>query len=125
MADKIINSRIVSKNDTESNWTANDPILLDGECVFVRFSDGSVRAKVGDGASRFDALPYADDDIRADINNIISLPSSSSADNGKILSVQNGVASWVEMTYKVVPITQTEYDALASKDSNTLYVIGV
>ena len=43
------NARIRQKRDTSANWTAKDPILLDGEIIIVDTASGSVRKKVGDG----------------------------------------------------------------------------
>ena len=46
------NARIRQKRDTSANWTAKDPILLDGEIIIVDTASGSVRKKVGDLTSR-------------------------------------------------------------------------
>ena len=35
MAQKIINARAKNKRDTSANWTAADPVLLDGEIIIV------------------------------------------------------------------------------------------
>ena len=35
MANKELNSRIRWKKDTSSNWTSNNPVLLDGEIAIV------------------------------------------------------------------------------------------
>ena len=46
------NARIRQKRDTSANWTAKDPILLDGEIIIVDTASGSVRKKVGDGTKK-------------------------------------------------------------------------
>ena len=44
------NGRIVLRNDTTANWTANkNTVLLKGETGFEFHEDGSVTMKVGDG----------------------------------------------------------------------------
>lgn len=92
------NARIKHRRDSETNWSTNNPALLNGECVIVDMDDGSVRIKIGDGVNNFTSLPYVDDDLRDAISSL---------------------------SYKIQPITQTEYDALTTKDTNTLYVIEV
>lgn len=47
------NARIRQKRDTSANWTAKDPILLDGEIIIVDTASGSVRKKVGDGTKKY------------------------------------------------------------------------
>lgn len=57
MADKLINTRIRQKNDTEANWKSKDPVLLKGELAFS--SDKNGRFKIGDGKSKWSTLAYA------------------------------------------------------------------
>ena len=66
MAEKTLQTRIMSKYDTYSNWTTNNPVLLAGEiavCV-VPASAGAVTQepaillKVGDGTSHFNDLVF-------------------------------------------------------------------
>ena len=47
MAQKIINARAKNKRDTSANWTAADPVLLDGEIIIVDTAEGEVRTKIG------------------------------------------------------------------------------
>lgn len=97
MSDIVINARIKHKRDSEVNWSTNNPALLKGECVIVDMDDGSIRIKIGDGINNFTSLPYADDDLRNIISEINAVPSSTTDDDGKILSVSNGVATWVSI----------------------------
>ena len=53
------NARIRQKRDTSANWTAKDPILLDGEIIIVDTASGSVRKKVGDGTKKYSQLPLS------------------------------------------------------------------
>ena len=53
MADKTINVRHVQKHDTESNWSTNNPVLLEYELGFVK---GSTKYKIGDGNTKWNDL---------------------------------------------------------------------
>lgn len=65
MATKQFNSRIQWKKDTASNWTSNNPVLLNGEIAIVVTNTNETRFKIGDGTSSFTALPYQDEAVRA------------------------------------------------------------
>ena len=56
-----LDSRIQMKQDTEANWTSNNPVLLDGETVISLQSDGTVRKKTGNGTSNYNQLNYDDE----------------------------------------------------------------
>ena len=54
------------------------------------------------------------------------VPGATSTDNNKVLSIVDGKPAWVaQSSYKIEPITQENYDALTTKDDNTLYIIEV
>lgn len=57
------NTRISLKKDTSSNWTQNNPVLLDGEMIIVATNAGDVRMKIGDGTSTYTELPFTDEKI--------------------------------------------------------------
>lgn len=57
-------ARIKFKRDTSSNWTSNNPILLNGEIILVDTDSGELRAKVGDGVKSYTQLPFSDEVIR-------------------------------------------------------------
>lgn len=62
MANKILNTRIKQKIDTEANWIASDIILLLGETAYVVDSMENptvLKFKVGNGVNSFADLPYA------------------------------------------------------------------
>lgn len=70
MATKQFNSRIQLKKDTSANWTANNPVLLNGEIAIVITNAGETRFKVGDGTSSFTALPFQDEFIQDSITEV-------------------------------------------------------
>ena len=51
--------RICARNDTISNWSSNNPILLKGELA-IEYSDDHTKCylKCGDGIHTFNDLPY-------------------------------------------------------------------
>ena len=64
--DKILQTRISLKYDTYANWHSKNPTLLEGEVAVVVVPDpvGTIKNvptilfKVGDGAKKFDELPW-------------------------------------------------------------------
>ena len=65
MTQKVINTRHQLSRDTSANWTASDPVLLDGEIIIVDTDAGDVRYKVGDGTKKYSQLPFDDEAIKA------------------------------------------------------------
>lgn len=72
MATKIINTRLVTRNDTYKNWSTSNPVLLKGEVAIV--TDGSLGAScysahgttyivVGDGVTAFNDLKPVSKDV--------------------------------------------------------------
>lgn len=70
MATKQFNSRIQWKKDTSSNWTANNPVLLNGEIAIVVTNAGETRFKIGDGTSAYTALPFQDEFLQDAITEV-------------------------------------------------------
>ena len=56
-----INARQNNKKDTLANWLKTNPILINGELVFVELEDGTIKHKVGNGTAKFSELPYESD----------------------------------------------------------------
>ena len=110
-----LNVRVKHKRDLEDNWELENPTLLNGEVALVNTSDGSLKLKVGDGSTTYTSLSHFD-----------FIPGATSTDNNKVLSVADGKPAWVaQSSYKIESITQENYDALTTKDDNTLYIIEV
>lgn len=113
-----LNVRIKHKRDLETNWSTNNPVLLKGECVIVDMNDGSVRIKIGDGVNNFTSLTYADDDLRNIILGINEVPSYTADDEGKILSVVNGVPTWVSIAFQQYYVGANEPTADIGSDGD-------
>lgn len=58
-------ARIEHKRDTDSNWLAANPVVLNGEIILVDTDDGELRAKIGDGVKTYDLLPFSDEALRS------------------------------------------------------------
>ncbi len=56
MADVILSSKIQIRNDTQSNWITNNPILLKGE---IGIEIDKNKFKIGDGINTYTQLKYA------------------------------------------------------------------
>ena len=78
MANKIFNTRVKNKRDTEANWQRKNPVLLDGEIIIVTTTSGDTRFKVGDGKKTYNQLPFQDQKTRDLIPSVDSSLSSTS-----------------------------------------------
>lgn len=78
MATIELQSRIQSKQDTELNWTNNNPVLLNGETVISLQSDGTVRKKTGNGVSTYTQLVYDDEYVIQNAADQVSAHNTSS-----------------------------------------------
>lgn len=59
MANNRLTTRIILRNDSSTNWLANnDQILLKGEVGIEFLDNGKVKMKVGDGTTSWAELPY-------------------------------------------------------------------
>ena len=74
MADKVLNSRIIHKHDTEANWLkATNFIPKQGELIIYDIDDGHdyERFKIGDGVTNVTILPFVYEPVtEADIQEI-------------------------------------------------------
>ena len=57
---KTLEVRIKHKVDTHENWTSKNPVLLNGELIFVDTTDGR-KQKIGDGVTAYINLPFTDE----------------------------------------------------------------
>lgn len=64
MAQKTLQARIKLKKDTAANWENRNPVLLEGEQIFVITAAGETRVKVGDGTKTYTQLPFTDEPLR-------------------------------------------------------------
>lgn len=78
MANKIFNTRVKNKRDTEANWKSKNPVLLDGEIIIVTTTSGDTRFKVGDGKKTYNQLPFQDQKTRDLIPSVDASLSSTS-----------------------------------------------
>lgn len=128
-------TRIQLRHDTANNWSAINPILLEGE-VGLELDTG--KQKVGDGVTAWNNLDYnyytetETDDLLADKQNIlvsgtniktvnnISLLGSGNIDTSEIFIAEYGVTSFADI--------ETAYNAGKSvfcKDGNQFFMLNI
>lgn len=66
MAEKTINSRVIHKHDTESNWQNTEFVPKKGEVIIYDRDDATPyeRVKIGDGVSIVNNLPFLTDGVK-------------------------------------------------------------
>lgn len=69
MANKELNVRVITRNDTAENWTTANPILLKGE---IGIETDTNKLKIGDGTTAWADLAYFNVDINAILANYMS-----------------------------------------------------
>ena len=128
MAVNELKTRIRHKRDTSSNWTTNDPKLLNGEIIIVDTADGRVRTKTGDGNKTYTQLPFDDEAIYSAINNkcdasssVLAVLKADAWNNGQqsisidgLSANQNGIASLPQNC------SDTEYKAVCAANLSTM-----
>ena len=120
MATKQFNSRIQWKKDTASNWTSNNPVLLNGEIAIVVTNSGETRFKVGDGTSSFTALPYQDEAVRALITAVqdeVDTKMTQAEGDGRYLRLTGGTLTG-NLTGKYLTGTWLQSTATSNLNSN-------
>ena len=93
---KTFNARIKHKRDTSANWTAQDPVLLNGELIVVDTTSGEMRFKIGDGTKRYSQLPFQDEILRnakADLEAGVYTATASSTDGVSYTATVTGIDS--------------------------------
>lgn len=114
MATKTLNTRVKHKRDTSTNWTSNNPVLLDGEIILVDTANGELRFKVGDGTKAYTQLPFTDEPLRTLIP---TATSDLTNDSGFITSSDIPVTS-VNSKTGAVSLTHTDVGAASSTHSH-------
>lgn len=111
-----LNTRVQSKRDTSSNWTQNNPVLLDGEVIVVDTNSGDVRFKVGNGTSTYTQLPFQDEPIYNQINTKLTTPSGT---QGQFLGfTSDNVVGAVDAPTSTSPFNTSYNGTLASGSGN-------
>lgn len=82
MAQKTLQTRLKLKKDTAANWESKNPVLLDGEQIFVITAAGETRVKVGDGTKTYTQLPFTDEPLRTLVGTKADKTTTITAGNG-------------------------------------------
>ena len=110
MDEKEFFTRIKMKRDTSSNWTNNNPIILNGEIILVDTGNGELRLKIGDGVKTYTQLPFNDEVLRNLIQNVYNKDESFTITlktnewSGNIQIITNNKFNVNGATYIVSPI---------------------
>lgn len=67
MAQQTLTTKILLRNDTSSNWTSKNPLLLKGE---FGFETDTKKFKVGNGVDNWQKLGYASAEISKSVTNV-------------------------------------------------------
>lgn len=109
-------TQIQLRRDTETNWQTANPILADGE---IGIATTTNKFKIGNGASDWNSLTYA--------NEPYNLPSATTSVLGGVKSDGSTITIDSDGTIRTTTTfwkgTQTAYDAIETKDPNTVYLI--
>lgn len=82
MAQKTLQTRLKLKKDTAANWESKNPVLLNGEQIFVITAAGETRVKVGDGTKAYTQLPFTDETLRTLVGTKADKTTTITAGNG-------------------------------------------
>ena len=63
MSSTVLNTKIVSRNDTATNWTTKNPVLLKGE-LGIEIDTNLI--KIGNGTATWTELPYVNESAPAE-----------------------------------------------------------
>lgn len=113
--------RIHNKVYSDIEWTEFNPVLLDGEIIYV-IIDNEVRMKMGDGETPYIELSFVDENIRKKLEEITQIEVTPE-DAGKILGVdERGIIIPLDITLpKPGQFTWSELEGINSDDSVTEY----
>ena len=87
-----LQTKLLQRRDTLTNWINNNPILLDGELGFISINGEYTQMVIGDGKRSFNNLPKIK--LNFDEPTICSY----SANSGSIVANKN-LFPWIEDNY--------------------------
>lgn len=109
MAEKILNTRIINKNDSLTNWTTNDPVLKQGEIALAYIESTTAGGdivptylmKVGHGEKKFSQLKW------------LAAPASDVYGWAKAATAGEGIPELANIATNASNITQLQKDVEA------------
>lgn len=87
-----LQTKLLQRRDTLTNWINNNPILLDGELGFISINGEYTQMIIGDGKRSFNNLP------KIKLNFDEPTVCSYSANSGSIVANKN-LFPWIEDDY--------------------------
>lgn len=128
MAEKTINTRILLKYDSYTNWSTNNPVLKAGEMAIATIASGNtqevnsvaapqVLIKVGDGTSTYNALPFVSAKA-ADVYGWAKADKKPTYAATEITGIGDYIAQYVDETLGISVDTDTQYRITKVDDYN-------
>ena len=132
-----LTTRIILRNDSATNWLANEnQVLLKGEVGIEFLANGKVKMKIGDGEHRYNDLPFLSAEsgtisteqikikigengeiLEADSNNIITIPESIIEDiSTEVTSGLNAKIDELETQQQQIVLVHKLRDSLHTND---------
>lgn len=119
MPEKVLNSRIKQKSDLSTFWSANNPILLNGE---IGIESDTKRFKIGDGINHWNDLKYFGTTVKIDDSTVEEL-SFSSDPQGQIDTLTNSLLNLKFDTEETSgEFTDEQYNLIASGNHKTITI---
>lgn len=111
MTEKILNTRIINKHETEENWLKSSFIPKQGEIIVYDVDNvySYERMKIGDGVQNVNQLPFVDDAVR----NLIGDTSIEDQISAAIMNSQADFSVMDETNPAFIKNKPTEEDAIA------------
>lgn len=132
MAEKILQTRLLLKYDSYSNWTTNNPVLKAGQAAVAYIASGNtqevnqitapqVLIKVGDGTSTYNALPFISAKS-ADVYSWAKAANKPSYTASQISGIGKYISDYVQDTMGIETDTNTVYQITkTTTNGNTVY----
>ena len=107
MANKVLEARLITRNDTSTNWNNTNPVLIKGEIVL---ETDTLKLKVGDGINSYDSLPYVQ---ASEETNTITLSATNWVNNTYTYSINASNLLAISYAINITPAQLSE--AIASQ----------
>ena len=141
---KTLNVRLGLKYDTYENWSTNNPVLLAGEVAFttvpqedtngISKSLPAVVAKVGDGTSNYNDLPFlmakaadVSEWAKADVKPEYTATEIAELDTfiSELVTGELGISIDTDTQYTVVKVNDYQYKLMAKAKGDETFTIEV
>ena len=119
MANRTLNAKIISKNDTRANWESKNPTLLKGE-IGIEFDGTAVKFKIGDGVKSWNDLTYASntEEVIVSIDSVTGAGTVAKLDSGTGVGQVPVIGSDGKLNTSIIPqIAITDVHTVTSESA--------